>query len=725
MLKRHASVKTSLLFILISTLPLFFAVFAILHFAVKARNEAIQKQLLSEVEQTLFLLDSYIKNNVLKSAQTLSDFIFAIDAAAIDPAMKKSLIVQLLGKQEISGVLVTKDKKYYLNPNSSKVALSEVIPYGFYLADSLAQLPALNNYIKPAIKFFNHDSIPYLFWIAYPKNSTSFRNSLIVFTKLSPLPDLFKNLNHYISAFFLVNEKGQLAYQTEYTTEFLIKAQDIKNWFISWRKSKERGSADETISAKRTKDGKPFLVLTRHLPEVKKTLFFFKPAVTYATLLRNFYPPLFIGLFFVLAVVLTLNYLAYIRIFRPIHRLTKAAYKAAQNNFDIHVEITRNDEIGRLTQVFNKAMAQIRLYNQINIDKIINERKKLEHIIEQLAGGILIVGTENDILICNHVLAEWYNLDKQELISKKLSELNEFQVYDDMVREITQEKNSSFLHKKITYRPPNVEKPMILQASAANIFTSGNTFLGTSIYIRDITKEYEIDKLKSELISIVAHELRSPLVSIIGFSEILLESGAKQELCNEYLKIINMESNRLSDFVENFLDLTKIESGSFTLNLKEANFIKTVKQVIMLYSAQAINKHIEIRTDFKPPIIVLNSDSMLIERAIGNFLSNAIKYNPPETQIIVKTYLKNNYIHLEVADNGVGIAEENLDKVFQKFFRISGVVENNSKGSGLGLSFVKRVIEKHGGKVYVHSKINEGSVFGFRLPLRERNESEK
>ena len=516
---------------------------------------------------------------------------------------------------------------------------------------------------------------------------------------------------------FIVDDRGSILFTSTDANWSEKNNAEITKLFWDWKNNLKNNRAAETVAVKELSEGNRYLVLLHGVPDSGKTIILLEPAVTYTGLLKHFYPPLVIVLVFMLGIISALNYLAYIRIFRPINRLTAAATRVAQNDFDINIEDNRQDEIGRLTQVFNKSIAQIRVFNQMNIDKIIIERKKLEHIIEQLAGGILIVNPENKILICNQVLAKWYNIDKQSIINKKLSELDTFQVFYEMIYELNQKRKEETIHKKIMHQTGDDSDTRVLQASATNIFTSGKTFLGTSIYIRDITKEHEIDKLKSELISIVAHELRSPLVSVIGFSEILLEENADSELCKEYLKIIHSESTRLSEFVENFLDLTKIESGTFILNAKEANLIQTIEQVISVYQKQAEAKNISITTDFVPPLQIVKYDSMLLERAIGNYLSNAIKYNPPNTQITVKSYIEDDQVHVEVIDNGTGIAEDNLDKVFDKFYRVSDSKTKSKKGSGLGLSFVKLVIEKHQGNVYVKSKPNEGSTFGFSLPL--------
>jgi signal transduction histidine kinase len=168
---------------------------------------------------------------------------------------------------------------------------------------------------------------------------------------------------------------------------------------------------------------------------------------------------------------------------------------------------------------------------------------------------------------------------------------------------------------------------------------------------------------------------------------------------------------------DHFLDLTRIESGSFPLNLKEADFSQVVSRVTSLYETQARAKKIRIDEQFSVTVPVLKFDVDLIERAVGNYLANAIKYSPEGSKIIVRIFQKDKDIVLEVEDNGFGISEEHVHRIFDKFFRITNQTEKQAKGSGLGLAFVKQVMDKHNGTVYVKSAEGKGSTFGFTLPF--------
>ncbi|HGY55817.1 MAG TPA: PAS domain-containing sensor histidine kinase [Caldithrix abyssi] len=463
--------------------------------------------------------------------------------------------------------------------------------------------------------------------------------------------------------------------------------------------------------------GHDFFVLIQPLPIPGKKIALVHPAATILTAFQTLRTSFLIGAFIALILLFLVNFYANVRLFKPLQHLIKIACDAPQEDFKILSSGKKRSEIKCMLEILNKSLTQFKALNKINIDKIISERKKLEHIIEQMVGGILIIDPENRIIICNNLFAQWHNLDKRNLINKKLSEITGLNMYQDMINNLIWEKSSEIKQQRILLDSGKNGINRTLEANATNIFTSGKTFIATSIYVRDITKEHEIDKLKSELVSTVAHELRSPIVSIIGFSEILLEDTIKENEHKEYLRIIQKESSRLSAFIDNFLDLTRIESGTMPLNKKESDFNKTVKQVLNLYKSQAMQKSIRFKTYFEKPVFVHKYDTFLIERVIGNYLSNAIKYSQPYTFISVKTYSKEGHLYFEVIDNGIGISESDLEKIFDKFYRVPVKNDDMPKGSGLGLSFVKEAIAKHEGDVFVRSKLGEGSIFGFKLPL--------
>lgn len=715
MFKRPVSWGGTLLFLIISFAPLAFSALVIRFYALNERTNILHNRLRNSSEQASLLLKKYVSGDILKGTKTLAASYDGFLKYPFGADKQTYLLKQWLQNSVFSGLILSDNadkKKIVTNPSQYADGVSKnAIAFGYRLADSLADAVRDDGFLC-LIHTFPPDTIPY-FFSGVQMDST---RSIVSFTRGAVLHELFINLAaNNVIALFLTDRNGMVECG-DFNVFDYVPSQNITNYVRRYLKT-HAPPFERTIVEGPPGSGKKYLFLFKYEPRLNKVIVAVSPAVPVIAVLKslNFETILLFILTLLLAVFA--NYYAYTRIVRPVRRLTLAAEKVAAGDFNIRVPKTYNDEIGNLTWVFNKSIKQIHTFNQINIDKIIVERKKLEHIIEQLAAGILIVDPENTIIICNKIFAGWYRLNVNAIVGKKLSAVKELTDYIQMIEKLSWEKSSEVKQRKITLGQQGTREERILDASASNIFTSGKTFLATSIYVRDITREHEVDKLKSELISTVAHELRSPLVSIIGFSEMLLTESEKGSQDEEYLEIIYSESNRLASFVDQFLDLTRIESGSFPINLKEADITKTVKRVVKLYQRQAKNKNTRIKTVYGIPLLVLKYDTALIERAMGNYLSNAIKYSPEASTITVRTYLKDNCFHLEIADNGSGIAEKDLPRVFNKFYRVKEVDRKHEKGSGLGLAFVKQVIEKHNGRVYLTSRLNEGSVFGFKLPV--------
>jgi signal transduction histidine kinase len=235
--------------------------------------------------------------------------------------------------------------------------------------------------------------------------------------------------------------------------------------------------------------------------------------------------------------------------------------------------------------------------------------------------------------------------------------------------------------------------------------------------LRDITREKEIDRMKTELVSMVAHELRSPLTCISGFSELLLDNSITRDQSEEYAQIILKESNRLSDLINKFLDISKIESGKSQMQKTPVDLKMLIEKVLDFNSQLAEKKQIRVRFDAPLEVPMLNLDRDMMEQAILNLYSNAIKYSPEHASVTIRLLDNEKDVTIEVEDTGFGISEKSLQHIFEKFYRVT----DNDKvmditGSGLGLALVKEIVEIHGGKIKVKSELGKGSTFSLALP---------
>jgi signal transduction histidine kinase len=226
-------------------------------------------------------------------------------------------------------------------------------------------------------------------------------------------------------------------------------------------------------------------------------------------------------------------------------------------------------------------------------------------------------------------------------------------------------------------------------------------------------------KRKTDFISSVSHELRTPLTSIKGYAAILLEEklGSLPEAVKERLKRVDLHTNELVNMVNNLLDIARIESGKAQMALEKQNLKEIIATAIDLIFLQYKNKNVSLSQDIPAETEFIQADRSQIERVFINLLANAIKFTPQGGKVDIKCVRKNGFVQVDITDTGIGIPPNSLTAIFDEFYRVDNIINQQVKGTGLGLSLVKNIIDAHGGRIWVESKVGQGSAFKFTLPL--------
>ncbi|MEI8243865.1 MAG: HAMP domain-containing sensor histidine kinase [bacterium] len=228
-------------------------------------------------------------------------------------------------------------------------------------------------------------------------------------------------------------------------------------------------------------------------------------------------------------------------------------------------------------------------------------------------------------------------------------------------------------------------------------------------------KLLELDHLKSEFVSMVSHELRTPLTSIIGFARTLRTLPLAADQSNKYLGIIEDEGKRLAEMVEEYLDVSKIEAGAFSLHLTSVDVLRLVQEVVdPVHHASRVR--IETRLD--PATPSLTGDRDRLKRVLLNLLANAVRYTAEGTAVDVSTAASGDGICFSVHDCGPGLSRHAQERVFERFYRGSDTITERTRGSGLGLAIARSIVEKHGGRIWVESEPGRGATFRFWIPLQ-------
>ncbi len=339
------------------------------------------------------------------------------------------------------------------------------------------------------------------------------------------------------------------------------------------------------------------------------------------------------------------------------------------------------------------------------------EKKQILAILESMTEGVVVMDTAGRVTLLNSVLSGILNVSKEETVGRYFWEI----FRDPEINKTLQ----AALKDQVALKK---EHTMLLSDSVYQIHISpvfsGKKFLGIAAVFYDLTKIKELEKARSEFVANVSHELKTPLTSIIGFIETLREGAIEDpEHRGKFIQIIDEHSRKLSLLIEDLLLLSKLESGKDRMKKEVVNLGKVLTKISELLKQNLEAKKIELQVQLKPEPFLIYADALLVEQALTNLLDNAIKYNKPHGRIWVSASQNMHGATLRVKDTGVGIPEQELSRVFERFYRVDKSRSRESGGTGLGLSIVKHIIEKHAGIVEVNSAENKGTTFTILLPF--------
>jgi signal transduction histidine kinase len=352
-------------------------------------------------------------------------------------------------------------------------------------------------------------------------------------------------------------------------------------------------------------------------------------------------------------------------------------------------------------------------------------------ILESIADGVIVSDAEHKIILANMPASAILEIPRQQLIDTSINDLlglyglNE-QSWIPAVEEWVQNRDSLARWEYLEEQLPIGNKVINVRISPVLV---GNQFFGTVSIFRDITKEAEVDRLKSEFVSTVSHELRTPMTSIQGYVDLMLLgiTGQMTPAQVRYLRVIKNNAGRLQTLVDDLLNISRLETGKLLLNLHPVNIASLVEKVVdghLRGRIQHEEKEVIVKTNIPAVLPLVHADEARITQVLTNLLDNALNYTRNGDEIEITAACKGNAIHVNVTDNGIGIAEEDQNKIFDRFYRANNASVQKVPGTGLGLHIVRSIVEMHGGEMQVTSKLEQGSTFSFSLPVApEKDES--
>lgn len=357
------------------------------------------------------------------------------------------------------------------------------------------------------------------------------------------------------------------------------------------------------------------------------------------------------------------------------------------------------------------------------------ERNQIFGIISRLTDGLIVYDIYFRVLLINSKAEEILGIRREDVLGKVIKpEMQQDPRFRLFVQTIFPSLASKV--KKITAQYPEVmevsftePKELELQITTNPIVDSGGRLTGYLKIIHDISRERAISRMKSEFITIAAHQMRTPLAAVKWTFQTLLagEVGPLNEAQMAYVKDGAEVSAHLIKLVGDLLDVAKIEEGKFGYEFAMVDIVELIERTITDNKLAAAEREITLIFN-KPPVALpqIKADPQKISLALQNLISNAIKYNRKGGWVAIEAEKEGNYIKVAIRDSGVGIPANQMDRLFSKFFRGSNVVRLETEGSGLGLFIVKNIIRRHGGKVWAESEEGVGSAFYFTLPTEAK-----
>lgn len=423
-----------------------------------------------------------------------------------------------------------------------------------------------------------------------------------------------------------------------------------------------------------------------------------------------------------IAVILLFSYMLNRQVVRPIRALFAAVKKVGEGRLDVRTHIQSPDEIGDLSKGFDEMAGKLQGSHTLlaqKVREVTQDFEKFKLAVEGASDHVVITDADGKIIYANKAAEETTGYSQKEMLGNRPSLWGKQmpqEFYQHMWRTIKEEQ------KTFTGEATNKRKNgglYIAEIRISPLFDEKRSLYGFVAIERDITKQKEVDKTKTEFVSIASHQLRTPLTIINWYVEMLASSGdqplSKKQL--QYLDEITRASKRMIELINSLLNVSRIELGTFMVEPEPVDFVNAFEDALKDISLQIARKKISVIKRFDKNMPLINADPKLLRMVFQNLLTNAVKYTQEDGVVTVGIEQRLGDILITIADTGIGIPAQQQLKIFQKFFRADNARIKEPDGNGLGLYIIKSIVENAGGNIWFSSEENKGTAFYVSLPL--------
>jgi two-component system phosphate regulon sensor histidine kinase PhoR len=387
-------------------------------------------------------------------------------------------------------------------------------------------------------------------------------------------------------------------------------------------------------------------------------------------------------------------------------RIKKMIKGLEEGNFSQRIAVVGNDEVGQIGQSMNSLAREL----ETKIRALAEERNRLKTILDAMQEGVIVLDRHGNIVLFNPAMRQLFGLEERNLGRPPIEVIRNAElqsIIDQCLLGVVVEK------RELRVFRAGQEHFLMVQATA---FSEGAVARGAIVVMYDITHLRRLERVRRDFVANVSHELKTPLTSIGGYVETLLDgSWTSPEQAKGFLGIIDSNTRRLGKLVEDLLRLSEIESQAFVLKPETFRVQELFGEVLDIHDSLLKKKGMSVDVAVEPETLTLNADRSALLHVLNNLIENAIKYGYPNTVIRLECNAEGDSAVFRVEDRGIGISKVHLERIFERFYRVDKARSQQEGGTGLGLAIVKHLIQLMAGEIEVLSLPEQGTTFRFRI----------
>ena len=404
------------------------------------------------------------------------------------------------------------------------------------------------------------------------------------------------------------------------------------------------------------------------------------------------------------------------KIIEPIKTLSVTSKRISDGKYDEKVYVKSDDEIGELAHSFNLMSEEIKK----RIMEINDRNTKTKAILSSMINGVIAVDNSKKIMFVNSAAEEMFEFKEDNVKGKYILEVLRNSDLDEQIQKMISQNIMTTIEIEVDFPK---KRNFNLYSNPIISTENGDEKIGVVIIIQDITEVKKLENMRKDFVANVSHELKTPLTSIKGFIETLLDGASEnEEIRDKFLGIINVEVERLNSLIEDLLILSEIEKTEKIAHDEEINLSYSTRSIIEMLSEIAKNKEVSLLYNCESKLPSIYGNQSWFKQMMVNLIDNAIKYNKPggEVRVNIKSDDEKKEVIISVKDNGVGIKSEHLNRLFERFYRVDKARSRNIGGTGLGLAIVKHVVLSFKGVIEINSSFGEGTEFLVKIPYSSK-----